>query len=218
MNLLNDDIFLESIQAIVPYDDYFPPLTLYPVLGEVGSPTRLNPKYFNSKGLPTKSLTQAYLAVEESLKTDFSSIEVFELYVVGSNAVGNFHERSDLDLYIHAKVGYHEGKTIANDLSERINKLSDYYPTLQKEGINPNEVDKELLNTKGLLEAGEEPSLIKIMSHLGIIKKEDLVDTIVGGGLPWGTCYALRDAKWVKFKEGNKQHQGPISEFFVYGF
>jgi len=181
-------------------------------------PSRLNSEYFDSEGNPTQKLTETYERVKQELQQVSSSAEVFGIYVVGSNAIGNFHENSDLDIYVHARVGFTEGKLIANELSDRINKLSNLYFELEQYGIDPNKVDEELLKSKELLEEGEEPSLIKIMDKLGIIKKADMVDTIVGGGTPWGVCYDLQNGKWTKFKDGDKKHQGPISEFFQYGF
>ena len=182
------------------------------------SPSRLNPEYFDNEGNPTQKLTETYERVRQEVQQVSPSIEIFGIYIVGSNAIGDFHENSDLDIYIHGRVGYSEGKQIANELSDRINRLSDHYSVLEQYGIDPNQVDEDLLKSKGLLEDGEEPSLIKIMDKLGIIKKSEMIDTIVGGGTPWGVCYDLQNNKWTKFKDGDKKHQGPISEFIQYGF
>jgi predicted nucleotidyltransferase len=182
-------------------------------------PDQPDPRYFTSEGEPNKTLIDAQnrvlLAFQKHSRTNE---EVRGLYVVGSVSVGNGHDDSDLDLYIKSNVGFSRGKELSNLIIDEINPaLQCWQNSLKSHGIDPLNLDRDDLKSRGLVREGEEQSLILILSRLGEIKKRDMIDVTVGSGIPWGRCYDLERREWIKYKDGDKIDQGPISEFFKYG-
>ena len=186
----------------------------------VSPPKKIDSRFFNPDGTANDRLRNVANKVREDYQLiTTSEEEMLGMYVVGSSAKGNFHDNSDLDINIWGKVGYSRGTEISNALCDMSNQLTQHFPKLREMGIDPENPDINMLQKLGLMAEDEkQPSLIKALDRLGVIKKADMIDVVVFGQVPWGQVFDLKDEQWKKYRDGTQESPGSLSNYFKHGF
>ncbi|MGV8171705.1 MAG: hypothetical protein ACP5OA_03365 [Candidatus Woesearchaeota archaeon] len=184
---------------------------------EVLPPENLNPKFFDASGKSTtylKNLSETASQVFNRHATQ--SEKILGMYVVGSQSQGRSTPNSDIDIYLHATVGYSRSKDISNVISTEVNNLKPIFDTL---GISLDATADEL-SERGLLKPEDTGSGIRMLHRMGLIHKSQIVDISVHGMTPYGLSYDLKNDKWVKFKEGTTAPGNDFcfSDMLRYGF